>query len=244
MRSFLRKVYQASPQQVYRYFAGKRRKFRARIVINRYIASNQIRKLHVGCGGNFFETWLNTDLVGDNKKIAMLDVSKPFPISTSTFDYVYSEHLLEHLTPKQQISFLKESYRILKPGGKIRIATPNFKFLMELAQAEKSDFQREYLNWNARTFLKNIPQELINKDDIDVYVINNYFRDWGHQFIHKSSSLSSILIFSGFTALKFEAVGKSDDPQLMAVEQHGAMITDIYNEFETMIVEGVKPGEN
>ena len=212
--------------------------------MDRYIATHSIRKLHVGCGGNIFETWLNTDLEGNNKNIVTLDVAKPFPIPPATFDYIYSEHLIEHLSFSQQVNYLKESFRILRTGGRVRIATPDFEFLMKLGQEQKTDFQKVYLDWNARTFLKNIPGELVHGSDAHVYVINNYFRDWGHQLIHGKSSLANLLKFCGFSQLKFQNVGKSDDPQLTTLEHHGAMITESYNEFETMVIEGVKPGNS
>ena len=43
--------------------------------------------------------------------------------------------------------------------------------------------------------------------------------------------------------LGFEKVRESSDPLLTGLENHGAMITETYNEYETMIVEAVKPGE-
>lgn len=213
-------------------------------MINSYLSSHSVRKFHAGCGGNYFESWLNIDLEGNNRTIATLDLSKPFPISPSTFDYVYSEHFFEHLSFEGQLNFLKESFRVLKPGGKIRMATPDFDFLARLTSEEKSDFQKEYLRWNKRVFLKYLPDELATDLDIDVYVINNYFRDWGHQLIHKKSSLREILGFCGFEVLGFQEVGESTDPMLQGLEHHGTMITDTYNKYETMVIEAVKPTES
>jgi SAM-dependent methyltransferase len=205
-----------------------------------YMATYQVRKLHVGCGGNYLESWLNSDLIPDNNNIVMLDASKPFPLPASSFDYVYSEHLIEHLSFIQQHNFLTESYRILKPGGKIRIATPDFDFLAQLAGNKKTDFENEYLRWNFQTFLKYIPAQLMDTANLDVYVINNYFRDWGHQLIHNKSSLKNLLEYCGFHVSGFQNVGESSDPLLIGLEKHGAMITDTYNKYETMVVEAVK----
>ena len=208
-----------------------------------YIATHDLRKLHVGCGGNYFDTWLNTDLIPDNKNIAALDASKSFPLPSASFDYVFCEHLIEHLSFPQQLNFLKESLRILKDGGKIRIATPDFDFLAQLAGNNKSEFETEYLKWNFQTFLKYIPSQLMDTANLDVYVINNYFRDWGHQLIHNRSSLKNLMEYSGFSVSGFENVGKSTDPALSGLEWHGAMITETYNKYETMVAEGVKPGK-
>lgn len=241
MLSLLRNIYKASPQDIYRYFANKGRLSRANRVIRNYVSKQDIKKLHIGCGGNFLDTWLNSDLIPDNDETALLDASKPFPILSGSFDYVYSEHVFEHLNFEQQLINLKESLRILIPGGKIRIATPNFDFLPNLAVNKKSEFEQEYLEWNFTTFLKNIPLKLMDTDNLEVYVINNYFRDWGHQLIHNKSSIQNLMEYAGFEVLGFQNVGQSPDPNLKGLEHHGAMITDKYNEFETMVIEAKKP---
>ena len=40
---------------------------------------------------------------------------------------VYSEHMFEHVLPMDGAAFLKESYRILKPGGVLRVVTPDLE---------------------------------------------------------------------------------------------------------------------
>jgi SAM-dependent methyltransferase len=241
MITILKKIYKTSPQLIYRYFANERRLSKTRQLILKYVASHDTRKLHIGCGGNFLEGWLNSDLVPDSDKFALLDASKTFPVSSDTFDYVYSEHVFEHLNFEQQLNYLRESLRILKPGGKIRIATPNFDFLAHLAGKDRSAFEREYLEWNFATFLKNIPVKLKDPENLEVYVINNYFRDWGHQLIHNKSSINKLIEYAGFQVVGFENVNNSTDPVLQGLEHHGAMITDTYNKFETMVIEATKP---
>lgn len=243
MNTLFRKIYETSPQNIYRFFANKKRKKKSIGLMHNYIATQQVRKLHVGCGGNFLDSWLNSDLVPDNKNIAMLDASKPFPLPSGSFDYVYSEHIIEHLSFVQQLNFLNESYRVLKPAGKIRIATPDFDFLVRLAGNKKSEFETEYLKWNFQAFLKYIPTQLMDLANLDVYVINNYFRDWGHQLIHNKSSLKNLMEYCEFTVSGFETVGNSQDPMLAGLEHHGAMISEAFNEYETMIIEAMKPAQ-
>jgi predicted SAM-dependent methyltransferase len=202
---------------------------------------HDVRKLHVGCGGNFLQSWLNSDLIPHNSHIIKLDAARRFNIEALSFDYVYSEHLIEHLDITQQLNFLTESFRILKPGGKIRISTPRFEFLAKLASDDKSEFEKEYLKWNANAFLKHIPDQLVNDMTVDVYVINNYFRDWGHQLVHSRASIMKLLEYCQFHKIKFEEVGQSEDPMLRGLEHHGLMITETYNKYETMVIEAEKP---
>lgn len=63
-----------------------------------------------------------------------LNKNKPLPFPADYFTAVYSSHLLEHLEYYKALKVISESFRVLQPGGIIRIALPD---LEELA--------REYL---------------------------------------------------------------------------------------------------
>ena len=54
------------------------------------------------------------------------DITKPLPYETASLDAVFSEMCIEHVTPRESWAFLDECYRILKPGGLIRIVIPDF----------------------------------------------------------------------------------------------------------------------
>lgn len=55
------------------------------------------------------------------------DVTQGLPFQNNEVDGVYSEHFIEHLSQTDGIGFLRECRRILKPGGTIRIATPDLE---------------------------------------------------------------------------------------------------------------------
>ena len=48
-----------------------------------------------------------------------------------TVDIVYSSHMVEHLDRDSARQFLHDAYRVLKPGGAIRIAVPDFALLVD-----------------------------------------------------------------------------------------------------------------
>lgn len=57
----------------------------------------------------------------------------PIPgIGDSTYDGVYSEHFIEHLTKDQGIEFLKEMRRVMKDGAVIRTIWPSMDFVDQL----------------------------------------------------------------------------------------------------------------
>lgn len=47
----------------------------------------------------------------------------PLPFESESFDYVISFQVIEHI--KQDIEFVREIHRVLRPGGQVIITTPN-----------------------------------------------------------------------------------------------------------------------
>lgn len=69
-----------------------------------------------GAGGNKLEGFLNHD--------AEVDISKPLPYNTSTVDFILMEHVWEHIGPHDAVRCLQECWRILNPGGVLRLCVP------------------------------------------------------------------------------------------------------------------------
>lgn len=200
--------------------------------IRRYLRSHQIRKLEIGAWPNIREGWLHTDVYPTSGEIVFLDAKRPFPFEDGTFDYVFSEHLIEHLTYKEGLFMLGECYRVLKPGGKIRIATPDLETLIGLYAAEKRELQQRYIRWVTDRFL---PEVGVYRES---FVINNAFRNWGHQFIYDCATLQSAMEEVGFVDITRHTVGESDDEALRGIESHGKSCgSEEMNRFETMVLE-------
>jgi predicted SAM-dependent methyltransferase len=198
-----------------------------------YFESHRIRKLQVAAGGNSLDGWLNTDLQ-PSLGVLFLDAGKPFPFNAGSFDYVFSEHFIEHLDYLQGLHFLRECYRVLKPGGKIRISTPDLSFLIQLYHEPDSEAHQEYVRWS-------IKECCLHADvPFEAFVINNFFHDWGHQFIYDYRTLEHALQRAGFVHPKRLAVGCSDDENLRDIERHGQWIPPEHNQLESMVVEAEK----
>ena len=60
-------------------------------------------------------------------------------VQDETYNGVYSEHFIEHLTKEEGINFFKEMFRIMKPGGVIRSIWPPMEFVEWLRQDEDLD---------------------------------------------------------------------------------------------------------
>lgn len=85
-----------------------------------YLASSDPKALQLGCGTNQLPGWLNTDVEPDYGA-TFLDVTQPIPVPDNSFDFIFSEHLIENFAPKKLKKVLAECHRILKPGGALRL---------------------------------------------------------------------------------------------------------------------------
>jgi predicted SAM-dependent methyltransferase len=207
-------------------------------VMRQYLAKHPQPKLHLGTGPDYQldESWLASDLNPlHDRGIVYLDASKPFPFPDATFDYVFSEHLVEHLTYPQGEGMLRECFRVLKPGGRIRVGTPDLRVFIALFAETPSEVQQEYIRYHVDKFLKPIGIHS------PVFVLNNIVRNWGHQFMYDEQTLRDAIEKAGFTDLKRYASGESDDPALKGLEFHGKVVkNEAMNAHETMVIEARK----
>lgn len=205
-------------------------------LITRYLQDHAVRSLHLGCSANIYEGWLNTDFRVLGRGAIFLDATRPFPLPDGSIDYVFSEHMIEHVSYSQGLFMLRECCRVLKPGGRIRIATPNLEFLLKLHSGEPRPDAEEYLAWFRSRHMPHLAASS------PAFVINHYFYNWGHCFIYDHSTLEGAFREAGLTPLEWCAVGESTCPVLRYLERHGDVLgSDRWNAFETMVLEGIKP---
>jgi len=107
-----------------------------------------LRNLNIGCGDRFHRDWCNVDLVSKNDQVLQHDIRTGLPFEDDSFDAVYHSHVLEHLTPKQGESLIRECCRVLVPAGTLRIVVPDLErisqiYLRFLQQAWAGDKKAE-----------------------------------------------------------------------------------------------------
>ncbi len=204
--------------------------------INEYLLSNLTRKLHLGAGGNLLPGWLNTDIAPVSSAVLALDLTRPFPFEADSFDYIAGEHVIEHMPLADGLRMLRECFRVLRTGGKIRLSTPDVRRLLALYTPEPSDLQKRYVDWINRTFIG------YSKGYNPTLILNNLFYNWGHRFIYDQNILATVLSQAGFTNLAAYPVGESPDPNLAGIEKHGETVGQPeLNAYETMVIEATRP---
>lgn len=204
-------------------------------VFAQYLQGDGFKGLNVGSSQRFLAGWLNTD-IAPAKGVNFLDATRPIPAPAESFDYLFGEHFIEHITHEQGRLFLLEAFRVLKPGGVIRLATPSLEKAASLYASpyseEKKNYVAQYLSiWHPHV-----------KEDGRAFIFDSLFRKYGHQFIYDRPTLQHLLVTTGFTEVVFAEVGKSTHRELNHLEfRADGPIADL-NHFETMVIEGTRPG--
>ena len=198
-------------------------------------------KLHIGCGRCLLSSWVNTDIEPCSEKVLYLDITKPLPFADSSFKYVFSEHVCEHISIDDFLSALQEIRRVLKIGGIFRVAMPVVDFLLELCNSPMDEANSKYINWSIGCFASSKVQGLhLKPKGKSVVVMNNFMRNWGHQFIYSTQMIESLLLESGFKNVRKCQLGVSTHKELCGLEQHGTQIPQWANEKETVVFEAEK----
>lgn len=117
----------------------------AKYLFDRYQIKQGARLLEIGCGrGEFLEAFhlLGLDCDGVDLCESSLELSRQFkiqkvdisceqlPFADNSFDVVYHKSLIEHVYSPQNL--MKETLRVLKPGGLVIFLTPDWVSQMKV----------------------------------------------------------------------------------------------------------------
>lgn len=114
----------------------------------------KLRFLNIGCGNKTHPDWINADFNPKRADIVNIDIKKSLPFEDSSLKVVYHSQVLEHLTKEEGAFFLSECYRILEPGGILRVVVPDLENivreylrLLELNRLDNSMENMENYHW-------------------------------------------------------------------------------------------------
>ncbi|MEO8098293.1 MAG: methyltransferase domain-containing protein [Acidobacteriota bacterium] len=202
-------------------------------LISNYIKEHQVRKLQIGSGDNNFDGWLNTEYETKSGQ-AFLDATLTFPLPDNSFNYVYSEHVLEHFDYWVGLDMLKEEYRVLKPGGRVRVVTPDLDKLIGLFK-EQSPAKEQYVT-DKFAWHNYWPKTADNA----ALILNLELHDFGHQFVYNAALLGDSLQKVGFKNVRVYVTGESNDPALANLEVRSGFYGGGAKRYESLSIEAEK----
>jgi predicted SAM-dependent methyltransferase len=204
--------------------------------IAQYLQSHPVRKLQLGAGGNDPPGWLNTDIEPNNREV-FLDATTRYPFPDGSFHYVFNEHMIEHVSWEAGLAMLKECYRVLAGGGKIRIVTPNLAKFIQLLDGNPDAAAQRFIE--AKLRLEGFPETPIP----GAYILNRQVREYGHQFLYDPPTLRKTLEMAGFKQITQYEVTEITDPIFKEVElraRHPLADVRLMNNWEAMAFEAVR----
>ena len=94
-------------------------------------------KLHLGCGKREIPGFVHIDAI-DYPHVTHVSTIDHLPyIQEKSVELIYNCHVLEHFKRSDVKRVLQEWYRVLKPGGTLRVSVPDFAKLCKIYQQEQ-----------------------------------------------------------------------------------------------------------
>ena len=207
-----------------------RTKFKERVLRRRYIKATDLM-INFGAGARGKSGWVNVDAQAVKGVNCVFDCGKKQPFPDGSARCIFSEHFLEHIDYYETAPFfLRECFRVLQPGGTIRIIVPDAgRYLKAYAQDGWIDIEKlrgllpghkdPYFWTNYKTKME---------------LVNMLFRQFGeHKFAYDFETMHVLLKKVGFSNIRQTEYGISADPALAIDQQE--------REHESLYVEANKP---
>jgi predicted SAM-dependent methyltransferase len=122
-----------------------------------------------------------------------LDISEKLPFGGGCVDWVYAEHLIEHVPLLVAIRWLTEVRRILTPGGLLRITTPDLsKYALGYVTGD-SFFAKQRRRLHIMRFGPPMPER-------PAFMFNQIFYLYGHRWLYDLDELRYVLARAGFAS--------------------------------------------
>jgi predicted SAM-dependent methyltransferase len=191
-------------------------------------------KLNIGCGTSGIQGWVNID----NSPTILLsrlpfgrrifrtpdwppgvcraDVRKRIPFPDASVSYIYSSHTFEHFTYEESLLVAKECFRVLKPGGVLRIVVPDLGILVSdyLAGAASPKASHRFIG---RLLLTCSVRDVLHSGA-------------HHKQMFDAASLTHMFKEAGFPNPSVSAFGNSRIPDIAAIELESRRSESLYVE--------------
>lgn len=218
------------------------------------------KKLHLGCGLIAPESWLNVDgspqvILAHHPRVALcletlrllpsswvhrnwpkniehLNLSRPLPYPDASFDAIYTSHLIEHLYRDDASSLLSECFRILEPGGTLRIVVPDLESLIQLYLQHDGHDDTETA---ADMFMRKLNTHSSARPRGLFGLFRKIYPVHQHKWMYNAASLKRLMTDTGFREASQKDTFESRINDIQTIEN-----PDRINNGEGIAVEAIK----
>jgi SAM-dependent methyltransferase len=155
-------------------------------------------RLHLGGDGERPPGWMTLHAEAENEPDILHDVRTGLPFIDGSVAAIYLAHVLQTLSLTDGLRFLADAFRVLEPGGQVRIAVPDLEL-----------FTRAYVKRDVRFFERDYASEggPWNGSVTEGFLAALY--GWGHCCAYDYELLEAILRRSGFAGVRRSRLGES-----------------------------------
>ncbi len=196
--------------------------------------------LHLGCGSIHGKNWVNVDgslnVILDNRPwlkwllrpilpasaknnsfvgAVYMDLRGTWKVADACVDAIYSSHFFEHLDFEAAQHVLKESFRVLKPGGVIRFVLPSL-------ESEVKAYLKRKKEGNALAASRFAQDVLVFPERVTgpwwYRLLKSMYDKNTHKWFYDNDSLAHYLAECGFETAEVRGYLKTSLPHLSEVE--------------------------
>ncbi|HKJ17432.1 MAG TPA: methyltransferase domain-containing protein [Xanthomonadales bacterium] len=163
--------------------------------------------INLGSGHWKFDGWVNVDIDIDSQPDVLADLSTGLPFQDGVADFMHTEDFIDQLELEGAQAFLRECHRILKPGGVIRVLTPDVDQLCRMYINEPEALKTL---WRDHV---GVPLQFGTAAEI----VNVGMRFAGHTFLYDHETFSALAASCGFEARQV-TFNDSEKPELQGLD--------------------------
>ncbi len=151
-----------------------------------------------------------------NTRVLHYNLFYGIPFRDDCIPNIFSSHFFEHLSYESSVFLLTESYRVLEPGGVIRILVPSLNDQVQKIEEAVSAFHK-----GDRKLIQSFVTEPYTE------FMDSFSR---HRYMYTIDTLKKIIEDAGFVEVKERKEGEGLLPDLALLEKR-----------KSIIVEAIKP---